>query len=94
MRGLLASTLDIDNTAFLGGINMLQPPSSGKIVNQGMLKASDGGYVALVAERVTNDAFISARKGDVLLASGNKVTLVSMAAACSATAWTSAPRRR
>ena len=75
VRGLLASTLDIDNTAFLGGINMLQPPSSGKIVNQGMLKASDGGYVALVAERVTNDAFISARKGDVLLASGNKVTL-------------------
>ena len=75
VRGLLASTLDMDNGSFLSGTHVLQGTSSARVVNQGAIKAADGGYVALVGPAVVNDGLISATKGDALLAAGDKVTL-------------------
>ena len=75
VRGLLASTLGMDDTGFMNGSHMLQGSSSARVINQGSIKAADGGYVALVGPAVVNDGTLSANKGDALLAAGNKVTL-------------------
>lgn len=75
VRGLLASTLGMDTAGFMAGTYALQGSSSARVVNQGTLKAANGGYVALVGPTVVNDGSISASKGDVLLAAGDKVTL-------------------
>jgi filamentous hemagglutinin family protein len=75
VRGLLASTLGMDTAGFMGGAYVLQGSSSAKVLNQGSIKAGDGGYVALVGPAVVNDGRISASKGDALLAAGDKVTL-------------------
>jgi filamentous hemagglutinin family protein len=75
VRGLLASTLSMGDGDFMSGKYLLQGGNSGKVVNQGNLAAAEGGYVALVGESAINIGNIDARKGDVLLAAGQKVTL-------------------
>lgn len=75
VRGLLASTLGMDNASFLGGSQTLQGNSQAKVINQGRLAAADGGYIALVGPAVINSGAVSARSGDALLAAGDKVTL-------------------
>ena len=75
VRGLLASTLGMDTDGFMAGTYALQGSSSGRVVNQGSLKALEGGYIALVGQTVVNDRSISASKGDALLAAGDTVTL-------------------
>lgn len=74
-RGLLASTLSMSDGDFLSGNYLLQGANSRRVVNQGNLAAADGGYVALVGESAINIGNITAGKGDVLLAAGQKVTL-------------------
>nr|WP_314624151.1 YDG domain-containing protein [uncultured Noviherbaspirillum sp.] len=75
VRGLLASTLSMDDGNFMAGNYVLQGTNSARVVNQGKLTAADGGYVALVGESAVNSGNIVAGKGDVLLAAGQKVTL-------------------
>jgi filamentous hemagglutinin family protein len=74
--GLVASTLDISDTDFLGGRYVFsRAGAAGSIINQGTLNAAQGGYIALLAPEVRNEGVITARLGSVALAAGNQVTL-------------------
>ena len=84
--GLVASTLGITDNDFMAGryrftgradpgdLNDPSNPSKGSVLNQGAIHA-DGGYVALLGARVTNQGTISAKLGSVALAAGNAITL-------------------
>jgi filamentous hemagglutinin family protein len=73
--GLVASTLDISNANFMAGNYVFSGNSQASIVNQGRIRAHDGGYVALLGKTVSNDGVISARLGTVAMAAGNQITL-------------------
>ncbi|NMY49245.1 YDG domain-containing protein [Pseudomonas sp. WS 5027] len=76
--GLVASTLDITNSDFAAGNYKFQGQGStgnASVVNQGSIKAGDGGAVALLGGTVSNQGVIAAKLGNVALAAGNKVTL-------------------
>ena len=73
--GLIASTLDwptppstLDSRTFSGA-------GTGSIVNEGTIRAADGGYVALLGNRVVNHGIISAQLGTVALGAGSAETL-------------------
>lgn len=70
--GLIATTHAI---AEQDGKYVLQGRSGAGVVNEGTIRAADGGTVALVAARVANRGRIEAGKGNVLLGAGDKVTL-------------------
>jgi len=72
--GLVASTLNIADSDFMGGRYAFSSPGRGGVVNEGTIQA-DGGYVALLGADVRNDGAISARLGSVALAAGQTVTL-------------------
>src|SRR6059058_1160747 len=67
--GLVASTLNITDSDFMGGRYSFNGTSRGAVVNQGTITA-DGGYVALLGTEVSNHGVISARLGSVALAAG------------------------
>ncbi len=74
--GLVASTLDISNSDFAAGNYKFDGKgSTASVVNQGSIKAADGGAVALLGGTVSNQGVIAAKLGTVALAAGNKVTL-------------------
>ncbi|WP_082565631.1 YDG domain-containing protein [Duganella sp. Root1480D1] len=73
--GLLASTLNMSNQDFMSGHYKLQGASANAVINQGNIKAFNGGTVALVAARVGNIGEISAERGNVLLGAGSQVLL-------------------
>jgi filamentous hemagglutinin family protein len=74
----LGSTLNISDRNFLAGNYTFTNPSAsslGSIVNSGDIIALKGGYVALVSPSVTNGGKIIANAGNVVLASGEEMTL-------------------
>jgi filamentous hemagglutinin family protein len=71
--GLVASTLNITNDDFLNG-HLNFSNASGDILNEGHLN-SPGGYIALLGNHVGNNGSIDAQLGNVVLASGNAITL-------------------
>jgi filamentous hemagglutinin family protein len=71
--GLVASTLDVSDTA--PGRTSFAGAGRGSVVNQGSIHAADGGYVALLGNRVSNQWVISARLGTVALGAGSALTL-------------------
>lgn len=73
--GLVASTLDISNSNFMAGNYVFSGSSTASVVNQGAIKASEGGYVALLGKTVSNEGAIKAKLGTVALASGEQMTL-------------------
>lgn len=73
--GLVASTLDISNEDFLSGNYVFSGSSTKSVVNQGKLTASEGGYIALLGNTVSNQGVITATLGMVALSSGSKTTL-------------------
>jgi len=73
--GLLASTLGMSNQDFMAGNYKLQGDSVNAVINQGNIKAFDGGSVVLIAARVSNAGDISAERGNVLLGAGSEVLL-------------------
>lgn len=76
--GLVASTLDISNKDFAAGNYQFKGQGNAGnagVVNQGTLKAGDGGAVALLGGTVSNEGVIVARQGSVALAAGNKISL-------------------
>jgi hypothetical protein len=48
---------------------------AGSVMNQGDLRAAEGGYVALLGGKVDNQGVIAAQLGTVALAAGNAITL-------------------
>ncbi|WP_028105144.1 YDG domain-containing protein [Pseudoduganella violaceinigra] len=73
--GLLASTLNMSNQDFMSGNYKLEGASANAVINQGNIKAANGGTVALVAARVSNVGDISAERGNVLIGAGSEVML-------------------
>uniref|UniRef100_UPI00056C065B MBG domain-containing protein n=1 Tax=Oceanospirillum maris TaxID=64977 RepID=UPI00056C065B len=63
--GLVASTLELSNDDFMAGHFQFAGDSTAAVTNQGAIKASEGGTIAL----------ISGTAGNVLLGAGRKVTL-------------------
>jgi filamentous hemagglutinin family protein len=73
--GLVASTLDLDGPTFGTDTKTFSGSGSGSIVNNGSITASSGGYVALLANTVSNRGTISAQLGSVALGAGSAATL-------------------
>jgi large exoprotein involved in heme utilization and adhesion len=72
--GLVASTLNISDADFLAGKRTFSG-NGGTVTNMGSISAADGGYVALLGGKVSNEGVIQARLGTVALGAGNQVTL-------------------
>ncbi|WP_319238541.1 filamentous hemagglutinin N-terminal domain-containing protein [uncultured Propionivibrio sp.] len=73
---LLATTRDISDTDFMAGrYRFTDTGGKGDVVNQGNLKAVDGGFVVLAGTRVSNEGTISATGGTVALAAGETIAL-------------------
>jgi len=69
--GLVASTQNIADADFLAGNYRFSGNSTASIVNDGHITAADGGSVALLGARVSNNGVIQARMGRVALGAGN-----------------------
>ena len=73
--GFVATTLDMDNSAFMSGAPLsLSGASQGVVVNLGRIGAL-GGDVVLAAHEVRNEGAIEARNGVAGLLSGSSVSL-------------------
>ena len=77
--GFLASTLNITDEDFNAGRYIFKGNGrNSAVINEGSINAQNagaGGYVALLGNTVSNQGIISATKGTVALASGDKVRL-------------------
>lgn len=72
--GWLASTLNISDADFMNGTYVFTG-QAGSVTNKGNITVTDGGYVALLGGRVSNEGTIMARLGTVALAAGSTLTL-------------------
>jgi filamentous hemagglutinin family protein len=77
--GLVASTLDLTQQDFAEGRYVFNARgangTSASVVNQGSLRASAGGYLALFGQQVANQGDIAVDAGSVVLASGRAATV-------------------
>ncbi|WP_269501789.1 two-partner secretion domain-containing protein [Burkholderia sp. IMCC1007] len=69
--GLVASTQNLSDADFLAGNYRFTGQSGASVVNNGRITAADGGSVALLGARVSNNGVIQARMGRVALGAGN-----------------------
>ncbi|MAY42947.1 MAG: hypothetical protein CMI05_11630, partial [Oceanospirillaceae bacterium] len=73
---LVATTKYLSDDDFMSGnIDLQDVDNEGLIVNRGLITAATGGAVVLVADNVVNEGVIQAKKGSVVLASGESATL-------------------
>ncbi|HJS39483.1 MAG TPA: filamentous hemagglutinin N-terminal domain-containing protein, partial [Burkholderiales bacterium] len=80
VAGFVASTLNLSDADFLSGRRMFQGTGAeGALRNEGRITTPEGGFVYLVAPRVENgkDAVITSPGGEVVIAAGRTVELVS-----------------
>jgi fibronectin-binding autotransporter adhesin len=74
--GLVATTHNAANQAFMEGrMKFDRQGASGKVVNEGELRAALNGYIALLAPEVRNSGVILANLGTVALAAGEAFEL-------------------
>jgi len=77
--GLLATTLNIGDDDFLSGNYVFSRGSLDAarrdVINEGVLKARDKGYVILAGDYAANRGIVQAKLGTAALASGSKMTL-------------------
>lgn len=73
--GLVASTLDFDNSSLGSDSRSFSGSGKGSVINQGMINAANGGYVALIGNQVSNQGVIGAQLGTVALGGGSAATL-------------------
>ena len=74
--GLVATTYSISNDDFMAGrYTFNRNGSTARVVNEGNLSASLGGYIALLAPEVQNSGVVLARAGTVAMAAGEQVSL-------------------
>lgn len=82
VAGLVASTLNLSNADFLAGnSHFTQVPGAANIGNAGAITAHgdglSGGQIVLIAPNVANTGVITAANGEILLAAGHSVDLLS-----------------
>ncbi len=78
VQSLIASTLDIQNEAFLTGQYKFQKVNGvnvAQILNEANITVKDGGYVVFMADRVVNGGTITAYLGSVAFGSGQNITV-------------------
>lgn len=76
--GLVASTLDLSNKDFaLGKLNFAANQQGGIIDNAAVIRTPQGGFVYLVAPSIENSGLITSPQGQIILAAGHSVDLVS-----------------
>ncbi|MGD9800651.1 MAG: filamentous hemagglutinin N-terminal domain-containing protein, partial [Parvularculaceae bacterium] len=77
VNGLLATSIDINDAAFLADNFVFDQPgsTSAAIINNGAINAADAGMVAFVAPNVQNSGLIAARFGKIALSAGEAFTL-------------------
>ncbi|HEY7771770.1 MAG TPA: filamentous hemagglutinin N-terminal domain-containing protein, partial [Marinagarivorans sp.] len=73
--GLVATSLDTDNQAFLDGREHFTGDTQGTVANRGQINARD--RVVLMAPQVSNSGEINVPGGDIMLRSGRDVLLHS-----------------
>ena len=74
--GLVATTHGMADADFMAGKSRFERQgSTGRVVNEGELKAALGGYIALLAPEVRNQGAIIAHMGTVALAAGEAIDL-------------------
>ena len=84
--GFVASTLDLNDKAFMDGGEIVVTGRGGSVANHGTISIVKGGYAALIGGKVDNAGVIVAPLGRVALASGTLATLDHSGNALSA-AW-------
>lgn len=78
VAGLVASTLNLSNADFLAGkYHFTEVPGAANVSNAGNITAQEGGQIYLIAPNVENTGVITAPNGEILLAAGYSVDLVS-----------------
>lgn len=73
--GLIATTGHITDQAFLNGNYQFTAASAGAIINQGTLIAANHGLIALIGGAISNEGYIEANVGKVVLAAGDAFTI-------------------
>ena len=74
--GLIATAHGIGNADFMAGKNRFERnDSTASVVNEGELKATLGGYIALLATEVRNQGAVIAHMGTVAMAAGEAFDL-------------------
>ncbi len=77
--GLVASTLNLSDADFLAGrMNFTGPPEAGPIRNEGYIKTAANGTVVLIAPNIENSGIIETPGGELVLAAGHSVSLVTL----------------
>ena len=78
VAGLVASTLNLSDADFkAGNYHFTEVPGAANISNAGNITAQDHGQIYLIAPNVENTGAITAPNGEILLAAGYSVDLVS-----------------
>ncbi|MFC6277482.1 beta strand repeat-containing protein, partial [Psittacicella hinzii] len=78
VAGLVVSTLDITDQDFLNGkfvFNQDKDQAIASVLNQGVIKVSEQGTLALVGGNVVNTGTLEAKNGTVYLLSGKSITI-------------------
>jgi filamentous hemagglutinin family protein len=73
--GIVASTLDLDDSTLGSNTVRFSGDGKGKVINQGSITTANGGYAALIGNQVSNQGVIRAQLGTVALGGGSAVTL-------------------
>jgi filamentous hemagglutinin family protein len=84
VAGLVASTLRLDDNAFLDGLrsgrfSFADGAAGATVRNEGALRTAHGGHLVLLAERVENAGTLDAPGGALLMAGAKSATLVDSA---------------
>ncbi len=72
---LVATTMRISDQDFLADRLHFFSESDASVVNQGVIRTGDGGFIALLGERVENSGTLVANQGSVVLGSGQSAVL-------------------
>lgn len=73
---LVATGMNISNADFLGGRYQFNADAgTGSVVNQGVIKAADGGYIVLLGNEVKNSGTLTANNGSVVMGSAQSAML-------------------
>ena len=73
--GLIASTLDLDDSSLASDQRRFSGHGNGSVINEGAIHIAQGGYAALLGHQVSNRGVISAQFGSIALGGGSAVTL-------------------
>lgn len=75
VSGIVATTKNIRNEDFINGNYLFSSKGGGvkSVVNQANIKTSNGGFVVLASDNVTNSGRINSPSGKIILAASEKV---------------------